>query len=197
MLRSNIISFLIKLEAEKLPPIASLSINFFKDKDYLNLRSEDYKKISFYIYWLFNCHFRYIYNKKTNAKFWLCYECDKPYLWSIVDDDFIKKLLYLILLPVTSTHMDDFLLYLYTDISQRLKLNMEFERISFNLVLNNSVYIDLITGNRYDCDEVPVVFELFKEKNYYDSFVVLDRNHSSLTVEAQISYILNKLRNLQ
>jgi len=191
---SNVNSFLTKLEAEKMPIIQSLSIKKFKDKDYLNLESEDYQRLSFYIYWLLRYHFRYVSNNRTKATFWLCYEYEKPYLWSVVDDDFIKNLLYQILLPITTMNIE-FILHLYTGLCQRLKLNLKFEQISFNWVLNNDVYLDLSTGNMYKCDDLHCIYEEIKEKTIY-SYVVLDQNDLTLTIEDQISNILNRLRNL-
>lgn len=196
MLKPNVISFLSKLKAEKLPPVQSLSIKNFKDKNYTNIHSKEYEQILFYVSWLFICHFRYISNNKTNAKFWVCYECEKPFLWTVIDDNFFKDLLYLILLPIATENIEGFLAYLYTDLCQRLKLNMEFERLSLNWVLYNNCYIDLNTGNRLYCDEVPVVFEIIKDNKFYDSLVVLDHNHLTLSIKDQISYVLSKLRNL-
>lgn len=199
---THINSYLTKLEAEKMPIIQSLSIEKFNGKDYLNIQSEEYQRLSFYIYWLLRYHFRYVLNNRTKATFWLCYEYGKPYLWSVVDDDFIKNLLYLILLPITTMNIE-FILYLYTDLCQRLKLNLEFERLSFDWVLDNDTYINLITKNEHKCDELHSIFDpvkLIDEKTFsfkfIESLVILDKNHSSLSVNDQISNILNKLRNL-
>lgn len=191
---TNAISFLTKLEAEKMPIIQSLSIETFKSKDYLNIESDDYQRLYFYIYWLLKYHFRYVSNNRTKATFWLCYEYEKPYLWSVVDDDFIKNLLYQILLPITTMNIE-LILYLYTGLCQRLKLNLKFEHISFNWVLNTDAYLDLSTGNTQKCDELHCIYEEIKDKTMY-SYVVLDQNHSTLTIEDQISNILNRLRNL-
>jgi len=188
-------AFLTKLEAEKLPIIQSLSIEIFKGKDYLNISSEDYQRLSFYLYWLLRYHFRHVSNTKTGSNFWLCYEYEKPFLWSIVEDSFIKDLLSLILLPIKLENINDFLLILYTDLGQRLKLNLGFEKISLNWVLNNNIYTDLNTGNGYLCDDMHCIYEIIKGKSYY-SYVILDQNHLSLSINEQISFILNKLRNL-
>lgn len=187
-------SFLTKLEAEKMPIIQSLSVEIFINKDYLNIQSDDYQRLFFYIYWLLKYRFRYVSNNRTKATFWLCYEYGKPYLWSVVDDDFIKNLLYLILSPITTMNIE-FILYLYTDLCQRLKLNLEFERLSFDWVLNGDIYVNLTTKNEHKCDELHSIYEEIKEKTMY-SYVVLDQNHSTLTIEDQISTILNRLRNL-
>jgi len=195
MERTNVISFLAKLEAEKLPTIKTLFIKCFKDKGCLNIDSENYKRLSFYLYWLFRYRLKYISNNNTGSNFWLCYEYDKSYLWSIVEDAFIKDLLYLILSPITHSNIDYFFLALYDDLCQRLKLNLEFERLSLNWVLNYNIYTDLITGNGHLCDEYHSVFEVINNKTY-DSLIVLDKNHLTLTIEEQISFILNKLRNL-
>lgn len=69
MEKNNAISFLTKLEAEKMPIIQSLSIETFKNKDYLNIQSNDYQRLYFYIYWLLKYHFRYVSNNRTKAKF--------------------------------------------------------------------------------------------------------------------------------
>lgn len=196
MEKTKVISFLTKLEAEKLPIIQQLSINHFKDKDYLNIHSEDYKRLSFYIYWLLRYHFKYVLNNRTKAKFWLCYEYEKPHLWSIVDDDFIKSLLTVIFSSITTKNIDDFLLNLYTDISLRLKLDLEFERISFNWVLDGSSYLNLTTKEKLECDELHSILEVINDIKTIDSLVVLDQNHPMLTIENQISNLVNKLRNI-
>lgn len=195
MEKTKVISFLTKLEAEKLPPIKSSSIYNFQGKDFVNVCSEEYKKLSFYIVLLLRYHFRYVYNSKTKARFWLCYEYEKPFLWSFVEEEFIKDLLSLIMSPILTTDYDDFLLILYNDLCQRLKLDLEFERLSFNWVLNNDVYIDLKTGKTQKCDELHSIYEEIKG-NTMDSLVVLDQNHLTLTVDDQISFLLKKLRNL-
>lgn len=196
MEKTKVISFLTKLEAEKLPPIKSSSIYDFQGKDFINVCSEEYKKLLFYIEWLLRYHFRYIFNNKTKAKFWLCYEYEKSYLWSIVDDVFINELLKLILQPVQTIDLTDFLVILYTDLCQRLKLDLEFERISFNWVLDNNVYVNLKTGEKQECDELNRIFERVREGLFCNSFVVLDKNHPTLTIDKQISFLLNKLRNI-
>lgn len=195
MENSKVISFLTKLEAEKLPPIKSSSIYDFQGKDFVNVCSEEYKKLTFYIELLLRYHFRYVSNSKTKAKFWLCYEYEKPFLWSIVDEVFVHELLTLLMQPIQTLDLNDFLIILYTDISQRLKLNLEFERISFNWVLNNEIYIDLTTKKTQKCDELHSIYEEIKG-NTMDSYVVLDQNHLTLTIDDQISFLLNKLRNL-
>lgn len=195
MEKTKVISFLTKLEAEKLPPIKSSSIYNFQGKDFVNVCSEEYKKLSFYIVLLLRYHFRYVYNSKTKARFWLCYEYEKPFLWSFVEEEFIKDLLSLIMSPILTTDYDDFLLILYNDLCQRLKLDLEFERLSFNWVLNNDVYIDLKTGKTQKCDELHSIYEEIKGNTMY-SLVVLDQNHLTLTVDDQISFLLKKLRNL-
>lgn len=202
MEKSNAISYLTKLEAEKMPIIQSLSIEKFKDKDYLNVVSDDYQRLSFYIYWLLSYHFRYVSNNRTKATFWLCYEYDKPYLWSVIDDDFVKNLLYQILLPITPMNIE-FILFLYTDLSLRLKLNLEFERLSFDWVLDGDKYFNLTTKDEHQCGELHSIVDplkLIDENNFnykfIESLVILDKNHSSLSINDQISNILNKLRNL-
>lgn len=195
MEKTKVISFLTKLEAEKLPPIKSSSIYDFQGKDFVNVCSEEYKKLSFYIELLLRYHFRYVSNSKTKAKFWLCYAYEKPFLWSIVDEVFVHELFTLLIQPIQTVELNDFLVILYTDICQRLKLNLEFERISFNWVLNNDIYIDLKTGNTQKCDELHSIYEEIKG-NTMDSYVVLDQNHLTLTTDDQISILLKKLRNL-
>lgn len=196
MEKTKVISFLTKLEAEKLPIIQLLSINHFKDKDYLNIHSEDYKRLSFYIYWLLRYHFKYVLNNRTKAKLWLCYEYEKPHLWSIVDADFIKSLLSVIFSSITTKNIDDFLLILYTDLCQRLKLDLEFEKISFNWVLDGTSYLNLTTKEKQECDELHSILEVINDTKTIDSLVVLDQNHPTLTIENQISNLVNKLRNI-
>lgn len=208
MFDDKILDYKKKLDSESWQGLKS---NDFKiitlQPNYFNFPEQEklplaLQKIAFSFKYYFLTHLRFIYNHGTTGAFWLAYEIEKPMLWSYVPLSLIKSLIHVKLQyegdPILKSQLIDFIIL---SLEKNLHFNLNFEKLSFDIMLKNNQYINIKTKEIIERFE-PTDFCLMsieynkklKSEHLVYTYIVLDGD-STINIEDQTSFYWGLLKN--